>query len=68
MGGMLRIREIRDPELRERIRQQLAINRGCSAAAIPDWFELDDLDFMDLLNDIRDAESPIDPLEFESRM
>jgi hypothetical protein len=49
---MVRIREIDDPELRERIRGALAERRGCSAAAIPDWFELDDADFVDLLNDL----------------
>jgi hypothetical protein len=50
---MIRIREITDPELREKIRQALADRRGMSAAAIPDWFELDDLDFVDLLNDLK---------------
>lgn len=55
---MIRIREILDPELREKIRAALAERRECSAAAIPDWFELDDLDFVDLLNDLKDAESP----------
>jgi hypothetical protein len=49
---MVRIREIDDPELRERIRGALAERRGCSAGAIPDWFELDDADFVDLLNDL----------------
>ncbi|HWE01680.1 MAG TPA: hypothetical protein VG326_04660 [Tepidisphaeraceae bacterium] len=51
---MVRIREILDPELRRRIVVALAERRGCSAAAIPDWFELDDADFVDLLNDLRD--------------
>lgn len=55
---MIRIREIIDPELRDRIVQALAERRGCAAAAIPDWFELDDLDFVDLLNDLKDAEQP----------
>ena len=54
---MVRIREIDDPQLRERVRGALAERRGCSAAAIPDWFELDDADFVDLLNDLKgDAE------------
>ena len=53
---MIRIREILDPELRERIRAALADRRGSSAAGIPDWFELDDADYVDLLNDLRDAE------------
>jgi len=55
---MIRIREISDPELREQIRSQLAKNRTCSAAQIPDWFELDDHDFVDLLNDLREAKEP----------
>ena len=54
---MIRIREISDPDLRERIRAALAERREMSPAAIPDWFELDDADFVDLLNDIRAAES-----------
>jgi hypothetical protein len=51
---MIRIREILDPELKERIRTALAERRGCLAAAIPDWYELDDADFVDLLNDLRE--------------
>ena len=50
---MIRIREIVDPELRQRIGVALAERRGMSAAAIPEWFELDDADFVDLLNDLR---------------
>jgi hypothetical protein len=57
---MVRIREITDPDLRERIRAALADRRGCSAAAIPDWFELDDADFVDLLNDLRGEEDEFD--------
>jgi hypothetical protein len=53
MSPMVRIREIIDPELRQRIRSALAEQRGCSPAAIPDWFELDDADFVDLLNDLQ---------------
>lgn len=53
---MIRIREIQDPELRERIRAALAERRGMTAAAVPDWFELDDADYVDLLNDLREAE------------
>lgn len=29
-----------------------------SPAMIPEWFELDDHDYVDLLNDIREAENP----------
>ena len=50
---MVRIREIIDPELRERVRGVLAEQRGCSVAEIPDWFELDDADYVDLLNDLK---------------
>lgn len=57
-GRMVRIREILDPELREKILAALAERRGCSAAAIPDWFELDDADFVDLLNDLKQIDDP----------
>lgn len=61
MPSMVRIREITDPELRRRIVAVLAERRGCSVAAIPDWFELDDLDFVDLLNDLKaEADESID--------
>ena len=50
---MIRIREIIDPDLRRRIIEALAMRRGCSSAAIPDWFELDDADYVDLLNDLK---------------
>jgi hypothetical protein len=53
---MIRIREIVDDDLRRRIVEALAARRGCSPAAIPDWFELDDADFVDLLNDLKEAE------------
>ena len=55
---MIRLREITDPELREKVRAALSERRGMSVGAIPDWWELDDLDYVDLLNDIRDAEEP----------
>ncbi len=62
---MIRIREITDPDLRQRILEALAERRGCAVAAIPDWFELDDADYVDLLNDLKgddpDIETPGDP-------
>jgi len=61
---MIRIREILDPELKRLIIDALASRRGCSVAAIPEWFELDDLDVVDLLNDLKgedDNERPPDP-------
>jgi len=51
---MVRIREIVDPELRRRILAALAQQRGCTVAAIPDWFELDDADYVDLLQSLRE--------------
>jgi hypothetical protein len=50
---MIRIREIADPELKQRVLEKLAERRGMAAAAIPEWFELDDADFVDLLNDLK---------------
>ena len=55
---MIRIREITDPELKEKVVAVLAERRGCSAAAIPEWFELDDADFVDLLNDLKGDVDP----------
>ena len=52
---MIRIREIVDPELRGKIVAALAQRRGCSVASIPDWFELDDADFVDLLDDLKET-------------
>jgi hypothetical protein len=52
--GMIRIREIADPDLKRKIIEALAERRGMSPAAIPEWFELDDADFVDLLNDLKD--------------
>jgi hypothetical protein len=63
---MIRIREITDPELRARIIAALANRRGMLAAAIPDWFELDDADYVDLLNDLKEEQhknEPRDPRE-----
>jgi hypothetical protein len=61
---MIRIREIIDPELKKKIVAALAERRGCSVAAIPEWYELDDLDYVDLLNDLKgeggDEEDPRD--------
>ena len=55
---MIRIREIADPDLKRRIVAALAERRGMSPAAIPEWFELDDADYVDLLNDLKERESP----------
>lgn len=55
---MIRIREILDPDLKRKVIEKLAARRGLSAAAVPEWYELDDADFVDLLNEIRDNEQP----------
>jgi len=59
-GAMIRIREILDLELRRRVVEVLAQQRGCSTAGIPDWFELDDADFVDLLNLLREDEQELE--------
>ena len=64
---MIRIREILDPELRQKILAKLAERRGCTAAAIPEWFELDDADYVDLLNDLKEVDPDIEP-DHDSRM
>lgn len=61
---MIRIREITDPELKRKVIAKLADRRGLSVAAVPEWYELDDADFVDLLNEIRDDEHGRDP-EFD---
>ena len=64
---MIRLREISDPELREKVRAALAERRGMTVGAIPDWWELEDMDYVDLLNEIRDADNPR-PDEDDPRM
>lgn len=64
---MVRIRHILDPDLRARIVAALAERRGCSIASIPEWFELDDADYVDLLNDLKEKEEPGDDSR-DSRM
>ncbi len=54
---MVRIREILDPDLRQKVLAALGERRGCSPAMIPEWFELDDADLVDLLQDMKLAES-----------
>ena len=65
--GVIRIREIIDPDLRRKILGVLAERRGCSPAAIPEWFELDDADFVDLLNDMKEQDDAGD-YRYEPRM
>jgi hypothetical protein len=63
-SDMIRISHISDPELKAKVVAALAERRGMSPGSIPEWFELDDADFVDLLNDLK--ESPDD--EDDSRM
>lgn len=55
---MIRIREILDPDLKRKVLAKLGENRGL--AVVPEWFELDDADFVDLLNEIREDERGVD--------
>jgi hypothetical protein len=55
---VIRIAHISDPELKQKVIAALAERRGMPAGAVPEWFELDEADFVDLLNDIQEAESP----------
>ncbi len=55
--SMVRIRHILDPELKQKVLEALAARRGCAVSAIPEWFELDDADYVDLLQDIKESES-----------
>ncbi len=59
--GMVRIREIDDPELRAKVIAKLAEWRGLAPGSVPTWFELDDADYVDLLNAIAEDENPRDP-------
>jgi hypothetical protein len=60
---VVRIREILDPELRAKIVAALAERRGCLASGIPEWFELDDADFVDLLQDLNASDADVEPLD-----
>lgn len=53
---MIRIRHIQDPQLRLKVEQVLADWRGFPGGRVPDWFELDDADYVDVLNEIRRRE------------
>jgi hypothetical protein len=56
---MIRITHIADPELKAKVVAALAERRGMSVGMIPEWFELDEADFVDLLNDIRERDAGI---------
>lgn len=54
---MIRLREIDDLKLRETVREIVAEQREMSPADIPDWWELDDADFSEILIELRARES-----------
>lgn len=54
---MIRIREILDPDLKRKVVEKLAEWRGFAIGAVPEWFELDDADYVDLLQAIKEDES-----------
>jgi hypothetical protein len=65
---MVRIRHITDPELKRRVIAKLAEWRGMAPSQVPEWFELDDADFSDILIELREEderslERPHDPRE-----
>ncbi len=53
---MIRIRHITDPELKAKVVAKLCEWRGL--AEIPEWFELDDHDYVDVLQAIKEDEEP----------
>ena len=57
---MIRIREIVDPDLKRQITEKLAERRGLSPAAIPEWSELDDADFGELVKDVKEGDEDFD--------
>jgi len=67
---MIRIREISDPDLKARVIAKLAEWRGLAESQVPEWFELDDADFTDLLMELRaDEESAVrDDYDYDPRM
>jgi hypothetical protein len=60
---MIRICHILDPDLKQRVIEALAERRGMAAGAIPEWYELDDADYVDLLNDIQQKDRPLPDLD-----
>lgn len=50
---MVRIYHITDLQLREKVLAKLAEWRGSTPESIPEWFELDDGDYSELLIEIR---------------
>ncbi len=64
---MVRIREILDPDLQAKVIEKVAEWRGMSPGNVPEWFELDDADYTDILMEIR-ADEEQDLEDYDSRM
>jgi len=50
---MVRLREIDDLSLREKLRNMIAESRDMPAGMIPDWWEMDDADLSEMLIELR---------------
>jgi hypothetical protein len=50
---MIRVYHIEDLALRARVVDKLAAWRGCAPSQIPEWFEIDDADFSEILIHLR---------------
>jgi len=60
---MIRIRHIDDPVLKDKVIAKLREWRGIT---VPEWFEMDDADYVDVLKAIEQDEAPPTP-EHDSR-
>ncbi|MFN4242304.1 MAG: hypothetical protein ACK4PI_03600 [Tepidisphaerales bacterium] len=68
---MMRVSDITDPELKRKVCEVLAEWRGFTVSGVPEWYELDDADYVEVLNEVRrremglreDEEPPDDPRE-----
>lgn len=54
---MVRVLHILDPELKRKVCEVLTDWRGFPGGQVPEWFELDDADYVDILNEIKRRES-----------
>ncbi len=56
---MIRVLHILDPDLRRKVCEVLADWRGFpgGAAGVPEWFELDEADYVDVLNEVKRRET-----------
>lgn len=57
---MIRVYHIDDLDLRRRVVEVLAAWRGCEPHQIPEWFEIDDADFSEILIELRRGNDPDD--------